>query len=370
MQHCDLAIVGGGYAGLACARSAALAGLNVRVLDRKRDLGERIRTTGLLVKEAAELMHQPSHLVRPIPNVKLYGPDLKSVSLHSPNYNFWAVNTPDYMRWLGRRAEDAGATFQYQSNISQLQTDIKQRWILPEAELHSEFLVGADGARSNIARLLQLGQNRDFLIGAEVEMTGVSGFDSESLHVFLDKELAPGYIGWVVPGVGVTQVGLAVRKPRKPNLDKFLHKLRRLADFSNAKIVERRGGLIPCGGIVPKWHRERALLLGDSAGCVSPLTAGGIQPALELGLQTGQWIKDELNQGEPAHKKIEQIMPQFSQKIWLRRAMDHLQPENWMMNLAITNPLFQRVAQVVFYHNRGLKSTEAWRDLLLGCPEV
>ena len=48
MKKVDLAIVGGGYAGLSCARAAALEGLSVKVIDRKRDLGEKIRTTGIL----------------------------------------------------------------------------------------------------------------------------------------------------------------------------------------------------------------------------------------------------------------------------------------------------------------------------------
>jgi len=269
MQQCDVSIIGGGYAGLACARSAALAGSNVVLLDRKTDLGENIRTTGILVNEAATLMAQPPSLTRKIEKVKLYGPDLRSISLQSPEYAFWAVNTPEYMRWLGQRAENAGAEIKLTSNISSIRST-SNGWKLPSAKIQSRFLVGADGARSNVARLLNLSRNSHFLIGAEVELTNVTGIDLNSLHVFLDKELAPGYIGWMVPGVGVTQIGLAVRKPKQPNLNAFLKKLHRIADFSSAKIVERRGGLIPCGGIVPQWHRNKALLLGDAAGCVSP----------------------------------------------------------------------------------------------------
>ena len=45
----DLAVVGAGFAGLACARSAALRGLSVLVLERQARAGQVIRTTGLLV---------------------------------------------------------------------------------------------------------------------------------------------------------------------------------------------------------------------------------------------------------------------------------------------------------------------------------
>ena len=35
--------------------------------------------------------------------------------------------------------------------------------------------------------------------------------DENRLHCFLDAELAPGYIGWVIPGIDITQVGLGWR---------------------------------------------------------------------------------------------------------------------------------------------------------------
>ena len=50
----DIVIVGASFAGAACAIAAAQRGLRVCVLERKRDPGEKLRTTGIIVKEAAE----------------------------------------------------------------------------------------------------------------------------------------------------------------------------------------------------------------------------------------------------------------------------------------------------------------------------
>ncbi|MCY3021666.1 MAG: FAD-dependent oxidoreductase [Planctomycetota bacterium] len=49
----DVAIVGGSFAGLACAQAAAARGLRTIVLERKADPGQTPHTTGLLVKEVA-----------------------------------------------------------------------------------------------------------------------------------------------------------------------------------------------------------------------------------------------------------------------------------------------------------------------------
>jgi digeranylgeranylglycerophospholipid reductase len=41
----DLVVVGAGFAGLACARRAALAGLRVLLLEKKPHAGARLHTT-------------------------------------------------------------------------------------------------------------------------------------------------------------------------------------------------------------------------------------------------------------------------------------------------------------------------------------
>ena len=49
----DLVIVGASFAGLVAARTAAMRGLSVAVLEAKPEAGHRVATTGILVKEAA-----------------------------------------------------------------------------------------------------------------------------------------------------------------------------------------------------------------------------------------------------------------------------------------------------------------------------
>ena len=53
----DLIIVGASFAGLVAARTAAMRGLEVAVIDAKPEAGHRVATTGILVKEAAEEDH-------------------------------------------------------------------------------------------------------------------------------------------------------------------------------------------------------------------------------------------------------------------------------------------------------------------------
>ncbi len=319
----DVEIVGAGFAGLACARTCAARGLHTVVWERKRDPGDAIHTTGLLVKEAADEEDPPLELTRRIHGVRLYSPSLSWIDLDAPGYYFLATDTATLMRTLARRAEDAGAEILCDRAFPGSRT--------------GRILVGADGPRSRVARDAGLGRNRRFLSGVEAEFEGVRGVE-ERLHVFLDSTLAPGYIAWVVPGVGITQVGLACRQPARPDLGAFLRVVGRLFDFSHARRIGTRGGLIPVGGTVRPFASEDVVLVGDAAGLVSPLTGGGIHTALSSGRAAGLAIASRfLDDGPPIDRELRSTYPTFPWKRPMRMALD-LRPPNALLDRALASP--------------------------------
>lgn len=297
MKNVDVAVVGGSFAGLACARRAAAAGLRVAVLDGKKEPGENVRTTGIFVHEAALEWPLPAHLARRIGGARVYSPSLRWIDLDRAGKTFWATDTPGVMRWLAARAEAAGAeTFWGRTYTGARRVD--GGFVLDGAEVRCRFLVGADGAFSRVARDFGLGRNRRFLFGVEAEWEGVGGVDAERLHCFLTPRFAPGYIGWVVPGVKRFQIGLAGTAPFQPRLAGFVEHLSSIFDFRAARLLERRAGWIPVGGPV-KATAPGVLLLGDAAGRVSPLTAGGIRLALNDGEAAGAAIAAHLAGAPP-----------------------------------------------------------------------
>jgi len=362
----DLVIAGAGFAGLACARAAAARGLRVVVLERKLDPGASCRTTGILVEEAAAALDFPRRLARKVSGVRLYGPSLRSIDLERPSYRFHATDTPGLLRWLAREAVRAGAEVRCGEPYEGAQRTGPLLG-LEGRGLETRFLVGADGARSRVAGDFDLGRNRSFLAGVELELEGVEGVDADRLHVFLDPALARGYIAWAVPGVGgITQVGLCARPPHRPRLDLLLERLTRLFDFRSARALERRAGLIPVGGPVRPWAAPGVLLLGDAAGQVSPLTGGGIHAALRTGRRAGQTIAEHLLESGPEPSAA--LGPHLSSYRWkalLRRAFDLGAPA-WMIDLAL--PVLGPLARLVFFHERGLCSSSAWRDLFRRRP--
>lgn len=347
----DLVIVGASFAGLTCARAAALRGLSVLLIEAKKDPGARVHTTGILVKEAAEEVDVPAELTRAVHGVKLYSPNLKSVELFSPGYYFLTTNTADLLRWLADEARRAGVVVRCGARFTGA-TRLGDEWQLHGLEVSCSFLVGADGARSNVARAMGLGTNKKFLVGLEVEYSSIAGFDERFLHCFLDSQIAPGYISWAAAAPDVVQLGLATSSMRKPDLSRFRAAVSGLFDLDNEKIVERRSGVIPCGGLIKRFYDRDVLLIGDAAGLVSPLSAGGIQLAFRHGRRAGQAIADYLTRFGPAPEVVlKKNLPWFGGKMLLRRILE-LNPPNALYNAVLTTSAMRKFARRVYFHNR------------------
>ena len=175
-----------------------------------------------------------------------------------------------------------------------------------------------------------------------------------------------------MPGAGVTQVGLACKRADKPNLARFEARVRELFDFSKAEVVERRSGVIPCGGVIRPVAAPGVLLVGDAAGMVSPMTAGGIFTAFDFGRRAAEGIADHLLDGAPdPATSLPRTYPKFRVKKLLRRTLD-LGPPNWFLNMAVGTRPMQALARLVYFHTKGLGSKKARREMTRGAdlPEA
>jgi digeranylgeranylglycerophospholipid reductase len=357
----DCTIVGASFAGLACASVVARRGLRVRIVERKDDPGEKLHTTGIIVKEVVDHIALfdtlPAELVRSIPGVRLYAPNMRHVDLDAPGYYFLATDTPNVIRWLAGRAQQAGAQLSCGLPFTGA-TKIRGGYNLGELG-DTRYLIGADGPNSQVAKSLNLGQNSKFLFGVEYEFAGLSLEADDRLHCFLDRKLAPGYLGWMVPGVGVTQIGLARRMRHDPEaikrvMERFLDKIAPVVDVRDREPTSIRAGAIPCGGVVRPVATERALLVGDAAGMVSPVTAGGIHTALKHGLAAGHAVAEFLEgKCEDPAQWFSATYPKFRGKRLLRLLFDNFQSDLFF-NLMLASRPMRMAASYVYFHRQGV----------------
>ncbi len=357
----DCTIVGASFAGLACATALGRAGLRVSVLEKKSDVGDKLHTTGIIVKDVIDqltiLDELPEALVRRVTGVRLYAPNLQFVDLKAPGYYFLTTDTPELMRWLAARAEQAGARIHCRAAFRQA-ARTANGFDLGEWGT-TRYLVGADGPNSIVAKTLGLGLSSQYLFGVEYEYAGRTLADPDQLHCFVDRRLAPGYIGWIVAGPVGLQVGLAYRlrgqrQPATAALQQFLQKIRPVADLTGVKPDAIRAGKIPCGGTVAPVAGRRVLLVGDAAGMVSPVTAGGIHTALKHGVASGHAIADYLQgrREDPATWFVRSY-PKFRTKRILRFLFDRFQSD-MLFNLFLRTKFLRTAAGLVYFHHRGV----------------
>jgi digeranylgeranylglycerophospholipid reductase len=93
--------------------------------------------------------------------------------------------------------------------------------------------------------------------------------------------------------------------------------------------------------------------VGDAAGMVSPVTAGGIHTALKHGLAAGHAIVDFLNgkSGDPSEGFVRSY-PDFRAKRLLRFLFDHFQSDLAFNLLLGTRPM-RAAASIVYFHRKG-----------------
>jgi flavin-dependent dehydrogenase len=326
VQTVDVLVVGAGLAGLYTARLLARQDLDVLVVDRRRSLSAGIRTTGIFVRRTLDDFDLPDHLLGPgVRDVLLYPPSRRApVRLTSDRDEYRVADMAGVYRHAHRAAEAAGARVRLGVRYAGASAGLVR--LAGADPVTARFIVGADGARSRVAADLGLDVNRRFLVGAELIHPVAPGAAAPAFHCVLDPRIAPGYLGWVIDDGRHAHVGVAGDPGAMRAGIRHL-----LADFAAdapgraapTGPVERRGGPIPVGGVLRRLACPAGLLVGDAAGAVSPLTAGGLDPCLRMSELAAAVVAGYLRTGDQCVLRRysgDALRARFRGRLLLRRA--------------------------------------------------
>jgi menaquinone-9 beta-reductase len=173
--------------------------------------------------------------------------------------------------------------------------------------VHCRQLVVADGAKSQLGRVLGREWHRDTAYGVAARGYVASRRSDDpwiSSHLELrgtEDELLSGY-GWVFPlGDGEVNIGVGTlatsARPAEVNLRQLIAhytEMRRDDWQLEGELRAPWSALLPMGGAVSGVAGPNWVLVGDAAGCVNPLNGEGI----DYGLETGRLAVDVLAGGD------------------------------------------------------------------------
>jgi geranylgeranyl reductase family protein len=219
---------------------------------------------------------------------------------------------------LVRRAVQAGAELREGVRVEGLEwEDGGVRLRCHEGEsLRADVVLGCDGSPSVIRRALGAPDfpRHEGAFAVRAYYEGVRLSRPRSMALYWEKELLPAY-GWLFPlpdgranvGLGMRADQLAASGAKLPELlERFCASPRVAAELSGARRLGKvKGHHLPFGSFAHHTTFDRALLLGDAAGFVNPLTGEGIEFALESGSFAAESVAEAAAAGDFSRRGLE-----------------------------------------------------------------
>ena len=334
-EQFDVVVVGGGPAGATVAADLASEGLSVMLLDR----AGRIKPCGGAVPP--RLMEDfdipQSLLVARAKSARMIAPSNRKVDMPVGEIGYVGMVDRDvFDEWLRERAASLGAvrrTGRFEtierSGDGVAVVCYREDRAGEVKRVSTKLVIGADGARSTVARQNIPKADRIPCVFAYHEIirspaSTPQGFDAERCDVFYQGKLSPDFDAWVFPhgetssiGVGSANKGFSLRGA--------VGTMREDLGLNTCETVRREGAPIPLKPL-KRWDNGRDVLVaGDAAGVVAPSSGEGIFYAMTCGRYAAKAGAEFVRTGQVAALKQarKHFMREHGRVFWILGMMQY-----------------------------------------------
>jgi geranylgeranyl reductase family protein len=278
----DAIVVGAGPAGSVTAYRLASAGASVLLLDRARFPRDKPCGGGLTLRAVRLLPFSVEpvveHAVDTMAFRLRYGPSYERRG-REPLILMTQRRRLD--AFLAEQAAGAGAEFRDGTKVSAVAELADGLAVSVDGdEERCRVLIGADGANGVTAKQLDLGADPTYGVAFEGNLPNAEA-DPERYRGKAVVELGtvPGGYGWVFPKGDHLNFGVGGWEEQGPALREHLKALCAVHGVSDEQLQSLRGHRLPLRRPDARLARGRALLVGDAAGLVDPLSGDGMYEA-------------------------------------------------------------------------------------------
>jgi len=308
----DVVVVGGGPAGATAADDLARQGWRVMLLDRDG----RIKPCGGAIppRLIKDFLIPDELLVARARSARMVSPKDARVDIPIENGFVGMVDREQFDEFLRERARENGAVRRCgsftrmerddQGTVIHFQSrDRHTRGEGTPTMVRARAVIGADGARSEVARQSGLGESKYVFAYHEIVRApghgaepAPAGYDGTRCDVIYNGDISPDFYGWVFPhgdtmsiGTGSADKGFSLRSATA--------RLRQSAGLAGCETLRREGAPIPMKPL-KRWDNGKDVVLaGDAAGVVAPASGEGIYYAMAGGRMAADSVQKMLQTG-------------------------------------------------------------------------